>query len=415
MAGAAAKPDIVDGAELARVFDINAIGPGFRDDPYPVYAALRAHDPVHRNPDGSYFLTRHADLAAVYKDPAMSSDKRAEFGPKFGTDTPLYAHHTTSLVFNDPPRHTRVRKLIAAAFTPRAIAALRPRIDGVVAGLLDRAEDAGTFDLMAAFGVVVPTEVIGDMLGVPGAERHRLRGWSMKILGALDPVLTPAQMDAGHRAVEEFREFLRELIAQRRRHPDRAGAGEVLPALIFGDTGGATLSEEELLHNCIFILNAGHETTTSLIGHGIHILLEHPGELARLRADPGLIGTAVEEFLRYQSPVQIGNRRATRAAEIGGVTIPADSYLHLAIGAANRDGAEFPDPDRVDIARAPNRHLAFAGGRHICLGNTLGRVEAAAAIGGLARRFEKLHEVAPPVYFGRARFRGFDSYRIGVT
>jgi cytochrome P450 len=397
----------------AEAFDINAIGGDFLDDPYPTLAALREHDPVHRNPDGSYFLTRHADLLAVYKDSAMSSDKKVEFKPKFG-DSPLFEHHTTSLPFSDPPSHTRVRKLVAAAFAPRALAALTPRIEAVVAQLLDRAHDAGELDIIEDFGIIVPTEVIGDMLGVPTEKRHLLRGWSMKILGALDPI-TPAEvLDAGNRAVAEFCAFLRELIKERQRRPDAGGRGEVLAALIFGETEGERLSERELLHNCIFILNAGHETTTSLIGHGVHILLSHPNELARLRAEPGLIETAVEEFLRYESPVQMGNRRTIENGEIGGVALPADTYLHLSIAAANRDPLEFANPDTVDITRAPNRHLAFGAGKHICLGLTLGRIEGQIAIGQLVNRFPKLRQIDSPSYFGRARFRGFNTYRVAV-
>lgn len=398
---------------LATAFDINAIDEDYLNDPYPTLAALREHDPVHRNPDGSYFLTRHADLLAVYKHPTVSSDKKVEFKPKFG-DTPLFEHHTTSLPFSDPPSHTRVRKLVAAAFTPRAIAALTPRIEAVVGQLLDRAHDAGELDVIEDFGLIVPTEVIGDMLGVPSEKRHLLRGWSLKILGALDPITPPEVLEAGNRAVEEFCAFLRELIAERQRRPEAGGQGEVLAALIFGETDGERLSEQELLHNCIFILNAGHETTTSLIGHGVHLLLSHPGELARLRAEPGLIETAVEEFLRYESPVQMGNRRTTETMEIGGVTIPADTYLHLSIAGANRDPLEFADPDTVDIVRTPNRHLAFGAGKHICLGLTLGRIEAQIAIGQLVQRFPRLRQIDRPAYFGRARFRGFNAYRVAV-
>ena len=336
----------------AEAFDINAIGGDFLDDPYPTLAALREHDPVHRNPDGSYFLTRHVDLLAVYKDSTMSSDKKVEFKPKFG-DTLLYAHHTTSLVFNDPPSHTRVRKLIAAAFTPRAIAALEPRIEAVVARALDRAQDVGELDIIGDFALIVPTEVIGDMLGVPVEIKPLLRGWSLKILAALEPVTPPEVLDAGDRAVGEFCDFLRQLIAERRRRPDAGGQGEVLAALIFGEADGERLSEQELLHNCIFILNAGHETTTSLVGNGVHILLSNPDELARLRDDPGLIDTAVEEFLRYESPVQMGNRRTTEGIYIGGVAIAADTYVHLSIAGANRDPLQFPNPERVDIGRTP--------------------------------------------------------------
>jgi cytochrome P450 len=269
-------------------------------------------------------------------------------------------------------------------------------------------------DIVSDIALIVPTDVISDMLGVPKEKRQLLRGWSIRILSALDPVTTPEVHDAGNRAVDEFCEFLRELIAERRRNPEAGDRSEVLAELIFGEIDGERLSEQELLHNCIFILNAGHETTTSLTSHGVHILLSNPGELARLRADSGLIETAVEEFLRYQSSVQIGNRRTTQDVEIGGVSVPADTYLHLSIAGANRDPLEFPDPDRVDIGRTPNRHLAFGAGKYICLGLTLGRIEAQLAVGQLVKRFPNLRQIDDPVQQGRARFRGFNAYRVAV-
>lgn len=233
-------------------------------------------------------------------------------------------------------------------------------------------------------------------------------------MAALDPVTPPEVLEDGDRAVGEFCDFLRQLIAERRRRPAAGGQGEVLAALIFGEADGERLSEQELLHNCIFILNAGHETTTSLVGNGVHILLSNPDELVRLRDDPGLIDTAVEEFLRYESPVQMGNRRTTEGIDIGGVAIAADTYVHLSIAGANRDPLQFPNPDRVDIGRTPNRHLAFGAGKHICLGLALGRLEAKIEIGQLVRRFPNLRQADNPALLGRARFRGFNAYRVAV-
>jgi hypothetical protein len=398
--------------EAAIGFDLARLDRAFLDDPYPTYHALRAHAPVHRLPDGTYFLTRHEDLTSCYRDRRLRSDKTREFKPKFG-DGPLYRHHTTSLVFNDPPLHTRVRKLLAAAFTPHTLQAMEPRIMALVDRLLDRAADSGRMDLIADFASAVPVEVIGDMLGVPRADRGPLRGYSLAILGALEPVLTQEQLDRGNRAVAEFSAYLDGLIAERRKRPSE-DAAEILSQLVHGEIDGERLTQDELVQNCIFLLNAGHETTTNLIGNGIDALLRFPDQLERLHRTPELMKSAVEEALRFESSNQLGNRRVGEAMEIGGVPMQAGTYLHLCIGAANRDPAEFPDPDRFDIARQPNRHLAFAGGPHICLGNTLARLEGTIAIGRLVHRFPRLRRDGDYVRGGRARFRGFASYPVAL-
>lgn len=393
-----------DGRAGALAFDLRALPDEFYDDPFPTYHALRRWDPVHRCPDGSYFLTRYDDVTAVYQDHArFSSDKRVEFAPKFG-DSPLYEHHTTSVVFRDPPDHTRLRRLFAPAFTPKALTALEPRIGALVDRLLDAAASRGGMDVVDDFAAAVPIQLIGDMLGVPPDERGPLRAWSLAVLGALEPVPGDARLEAGNRAVDEFKEYLRRLITDRRRRPSQE-PGEILSALIAAEDRGDSLSEVELLHQCIFLLNAGHETTTNLIANAVHSLLEQPGELARLHAEPRLIGSAVEEFLRFQSPNQLGNRSVTSAAEVGGVQLGRGTLVTLGIGAANRDPAQFPDPDRLDLGRAPNRHLAFITGIHACAGMWLARMEGRVAIGRLTARFPGVRAAGPAVRGRRARFR----------
>jgi cytochrome P450 len=410
---------MTDPRATALGFDLKRLDAAFLEDPFPVYRALREHDPVHRMPDGSYFLSRYDDCAAVYRDQGTwSSDKTVDFRPNLG-ESPLYEHHTTSLVFNDPPYHSRVRKLLAPAFTPRALMALQPRIEALVDRLLDRAADRGGMDLIADFAAAVPIQLVGDMLGVPEGERGPLRGWSLAILGALEPVLTVEQLERGNRAVDEFKGYLRDLIARRGREPGR-DEGEILSkltagsALQAGEASEERLGELELLHNCIFILNAGHETTTNLIGNGVDLLLRHPDALRELRADPGLIAGAVEEFLRLESSNQLGNRRAARDTELGGVPMPTGTYVHIGIGAANRDPAQFPEPDRLDLRRHPNRHLAFGSGIHACAGMWLARMEGQVAIGRLVRRFATIERDGAAERGGRARFRGFLSYPVRV-
>jgi cytochrome P450 len=393
---------------MAREFDLRTLPDEFYADPYPVYAALRRDEPVKPMPDGSYFLTRHVDVEAVYKDAArFSSDKRVEFRPKYGA-TPLYAHHTTSLVFNDAPLHSRVRRLIAGALTPRAISGLEPSLVALVDGLLDSIARKERFDIIDDFAAAIPVEVIGNLLGVPRDERGPLRGWSLAILGALEPAPSAEQLAAGNRAVDEFIAYLQRLVAERRRRPGNADT-DVLTRLIGSEGDGERLSEAELLHNCIFILNAGHETTTNLIGNGLHLLASWPQERARLLAEPALIATAVEEFLRFESSNQLGNRITTDAVTIGGVAMPAGTPVTLCIGAANRDPALFADPDRLDIGRSPNRHLAFGFGVHHCAGAVLARLEGRVAIARFLGRFPAFRLDGAAVRGRRARFRGFVS------
>ena len=393
-------------------FDLRALDREFLDDPYPVYHLLRQYEPVRLMPDGSYFLTRYDDLQAVYRDNRrFSSDKKIEFKPKFG-DSPLYRHHTTSLVFNDPPLHTRVRRLLAPAFTPRALKLLETRFGALVDRLLDRAAKQGGMDVVTDFAAALPVEIIGDMLAVPGADRHLLRDWSLAILGALEPVLTPERAEAGNRATLEFEAYLEKHIAGWTGGDTADGYGDVLTALIRGEENGERLTAAELVQNCIFLLNAGHETTTNLIGNGIAALVDWPEERRRLATEPGLIRTAVEEFLRFESSNQLGNRRVVEEAEIGGVALKPGALVTLCIGAANRDPAQFPDPDRLDVGRQPNRHLAFGAGIHACAGMSLARLEGQIAISRLLARFPDFRRSGNYVRGGRARFRGFLSYPV---
>ena len=391
----------------AAAFDLRRLPPSFYDDPFPVYHALRTHDPIKVMPDGSLFLTRHADLVAVYRDAkTFSSAKDVEFTPKFGAGSPLLAHHTTSLIFNDPPRHTRVRRLIAGALTARVIADMEPGLIALVDSLLDRIQAQGQFDIIADFAAAIPIDVIGNLLAIPPDTRGPLRDWSLAILGALEPTLTPAMHAAGNTAVTEFLAYLEVLVADRRRRPGDP-ARDVLTRLIQGEDDGGRLSEAELLQNCIFILNAGHETTTNLIGNTLVTLASEPDVVRRLVTEPAVMKPAIEEFLRYESPVQLGNRLTMADTEIAGRRVDAGTPVTLCIGAANRDPAVFPDPDRLDIGRWPNRQLAFAFGIHQCVGLAVARLEGTIALGRFLQRFPRYRLGAPPQRGGRARFRGF--------
>jgi len=392
-------------AAALRDFQLTRVPQDFLDDPYPWYAALREHDPVHALEGGGVFLSRYEDAIAVYRDPHASSDKKEEFRPKLG-DSPLYEHHTTSLVFNDPPLHTRVRRIIMGAVNQRAIARMEAPVTRLVDALLEDMAEKRTVDFIGAFAAQIPIEVIGNLLGIPHPERSPLRGWSVAILSGLEPALTPQMLDTGNRAVTEFTAYLKELIAARRARPGDPDS-DVLTRLLLGEKDGETLTETELVHQCIFLLNAGHETTTNLIGNGLWALLNNPAELARLRADPALVPSAVEEMLRYDGPIQLNNRRLTAAATLCGKTLPAGTPVTIGIGAANRDPAQFAAPARFDVARKPNRHLAFGQGDHVCVGMNVARMEGRIAFSRLLARFPRLELAGEPERDRRIRFRGF--------
>ncbi len=424
--------------EIAQSFDLRDLPEDFYANPYPIYDWLREHQPIRRMSDGSLFLTRHADLVSVYKDAQLfSSDKQAEFTPKYGQGSPLHEHHTSSLVFNDPPLHTRVRKIIMGALSRRAIADLESGLIFLVDRLLDALEAKGGGDLIEDFASAIPVEIIGNLLGIPHADRAPLRGWSLAILGALEPKLSPEQEAHGHRSVQEFKSYLQALVKQRRQHPGNP-EHDVLTRLLQAE---AELTEVELLQNCIFILNAGHETTTNLIGNALVALQEHPqglqyllskgeqttqiiqGREADLSSKMGAPSAlqplaavsntsatwdiAIDEFLRFESSNQLSNRRATAAFELGGQSHPAGTLLTLCIGAANRDPAVFAQPNQLHLDRAPNRHLAFGFGIHQCAGLQLARLEGRIAVQRFLQRFPNYQLTQAPVRGGRARFRGF--------
>ena len=416
--------------EIAQTLDLRALPRDFLDNPYPVYSALRESEPYKRMPDGSYFLTRHADLVAVYRDAKVfSSDKQVEFGPKYNHApfnqppyatasgvSPLYEHHTSSLVFNDPPLHTRVRRLIMGALTRRAIEAMEPGLVQLVDSLLDKIEAQGGGDLIEDFASAIPVEIIGNLLDVPHADREPLRGWSLAILGALEPSLTPEQEALGHRSVSEFLAYLRELVAKRRQHPGDP-EHDVLTRLIQGEENGDALSEVGLLQNCVFLLNAGHETTTNLIGNALISLQEWTEQRIQLQTDLNaatseedrerIMGLAVDEFLRFESSNQLGNRRALQATQVNGMDLPAGALVTLCIGAANRDPAVYDNPEQLNLRRTGNKHLAFGFGVHQCAGLSLARLEGRVAIKRFLQRFPNYQLMQAPQRGGRARFRGF--------
>jgi pimeloyl-[acyl-carrier protein] synthase len=390
----------------------NPFLPEVHEDPYPLYHQLRAADPVHRSPLGFWVLTRHADVLAMLRDARMSRDPRRSermelLRSSAEVDELLSSEEAApSMLFVDPPDHTRLRALVTKAFTPGAVERLRPRIEAIVAELLDRVGDAGEMDVVEDLAYPLPVTVICELFGVPERDRDRFRAWSRELVRLLDPLVPTDSLERALRARQALRDYLRELIAERRAHP----AGDLLTALIAAEDQGRQLSEPELVSMCVLLLVAGHETTVNLIANGTLALLRHPEARAGLQAGAELPGSAVEELLRYDSPVQFTSRHALADLEIGGRRVRAGETVIAVLGAANRDPAQFPDPDRLDLTRAPNRHVAFGGGIHFCLGAPLARVEARIAIGALLARLPGLElGPRPPVRRDTVTLRGLAS------
>ena len=365
----------------------NPMDPAFVADPYPTYRQLRGEDPVHHSPLGFWVLTRYDDVVAALRDPRLVKEPIAAFvAARFGAPVPAMG---LSMLDRDPPDHTRLRGLVSKAFTPRVVEGLRPRIQQIVDGLLERVRDIGSMDLIEEFAYPIPVNVICEMLGVPVEDHERFKGWSLDIARGLDSILLPPDSEVPKRSIASrhaLADYFRELIARRRASP----RADLLSGLIAAEEAGDKLSENELLATCILLLIAGHETTVNLIGNGTLALLRHPDQLKRLRDNPALIGSAVEELLRFDGPVQRTARIPSEDIVIDGHTIAKGEMVMPFIGAADRDPAQFPDPDRLDIGRADNRHIAFGWGIHFCLGAPLARVEGQIAINTLVQRFPKL-------------------------
>ena len=366
----------------------NPMDPEFLADPYPTYHRLRAEDPVHHSPLGFWVLTRYEDVSSVLRDPRFVKEPLAALvAARFGAEVPRGVG--LSMLDRDPPDHTRLRSLVSTAFTPRVVEGLRPRIQQIVDDLITRAEAAGGMDVIEEFAYPIPVNVICEMLGVPVADHERFRGWSLDIARGLDSIWLPPDSEIPRRSAASrhaISDYFRGLIVQRRASP----RNDLLSALIAAEAAGDKLSEEELVATCILLLIAGHETTVNLIGNGMLALLRHPAELRRLRESPGLITSAVEELLRYDGPVQRTARVASADATIGGRTIAKGDMVMPFIAAADRDPAQFPEPDRLDLSRSDNRHIAFGWGIHFCLGAPLARIEGQIAIDALVRRLPGL-------------------------
>jgi len=379
----------------------NPLDPEFRNDPYPGLQYLREHDPVNETPIGIWRLTRYADVNRLLHD--VPAGVRTTDGTLPGVDEALNGQRMFMLQ-QDPPTHTRLRRLVSHAFTPRAINALRGNVQRIVDECLDRvsARADGEMDVIADLALPVPSTVICEMMGVPVADRERFTTWTAQAtFGLASPLMPPEVIQMAVDAGMHLAAYFEELIAARR----STLSDDLLSTLIRAEEAGDRLSTPELISQSIGLLIAGFETTIGLIGNGVRALCLHPDELARLRAEPALIATAVDECLRWDGPIVLTARVVHADVEFGGKTIPRNSMVWGMLAAADRDPAQFPDPDRFDVARRPNEHLAFGGGAHYCLGAHLARLESQIAIGSLVQRFPELTLASPTVEWGMSLFR----------
>jgi len=377
----------------------NPFDPAFRDDPYPSLHRLREVDPVNLTPIGFWRLTRYADVTRLLHD--VPAGTRTTDGDLPGVDESLSGQRQFMLQ-QDPPTHTRLRRLVSRAFTPRAIAAIRPSIQRIVDRCLDDVARGGEMDVIADLALPVPATVICEMLGVPVADRDRFTGWTAQAtFGLAAGVLPPEMLGQAAAAGMSLAAYFQELIAARR---TRLG-DDLLSELIRAEEEGDRLSPSELISQAIGLLIAGFETTIGLIGNGVRALVEHPEALAKLRARPDLITSAVEECLRYDGPIILTARVLHVDADFGGKTIPRNAKVWGMLAAANRDPEVFSEPDAFDVERRPNEHLAFGGGPHFCLGAYLARLEGQIAIGSLVERCRDLELVSSAVEWGPSLFR----------
>ncbi|HVB51060.1 MAG TPA: cytochrome P450 [Acidimicrobiales bacterium] len=401
----------------------NLFDPQWSSDPFPLYAELRARAPIHRNELGFWVAARHGDCLAVLRERGASVERSnmlddedsARFDGRVipSDEETAKEFENRSFLVRDPPDHTRLRGLVAKAFTPKVVEGLRGRTQEIVDELIDTALSEGAIDLVDQFAYPLPVRVICDLLGVPVADQDRFKGWSHALARGLDPnfLLPQEVLDASAKAREEFAAYFFELVGERRRSP----GDDLLSQLVAAEDSGTVLSEAELLSTCILLLVAGHETTVNLIAGGALALLEHPSQLARFRDDPAVARSGVEEMLRFVSPVQLTGRTLLQGINLGDVRIEAGQFVMLLLASGNRDSLAFDNPDDFNVARTPNNHLGFGFGVHHCLGAPLARMEADVALSTLFRRVPHLALASDVVtYKANVILRGMESMPVSL-
>ena len=399
---------------VSTVSVIELFSPEVRADPYPLFAEMRAADPMHPTPFGGWLVLGHRETETALRDSRFSVDHRkairSELAENLGP-SPAERGLENVMLFMDPPDHTRLRKLVNKAFTPRHVEAMRPRIEAIVSEILDRVADEREVDIIAELAYPLPVRVIAEMLGVPSEDVAQFRKWSGDVAPILDPVMSEEDVEKVIFGGLSLAQYFDELVAERRAEP----RDDMVTELIRAEDEGERLTEEELRSTLMLLLIAGHETTMNLIGNGLYALLRNPDQLERLRAQPELMRSAVEELLRYDGPVHLTARTAPTDIELGDKVVEAGRMAIMMLGAANRDPSVFDHPESLDVARTPNKHLAFSAGGHFCVGATLARIEGQIAFRALLDRFDTIELLEQPQYRDTITLRGLRSLRVSVA
>jgi cytochrome P450 len=389
-------------------FDLLSLPQDYFDDPFPYFQQLRDRDPIHANKDGSLLLTRYEDVKVLWRDLSGLVDKREKFERRFGPGA-LLEHHTTGMLFRDPPDHDRLRALVNPFFSQASIDRLRDFVAEKVNRLLDEVAERGTVDFVKDFAFRLPIAVICRILGLPEQDGDHIHQLGIQILFPLNPDVSADAVARGHQAAAAFKDYLRGHVEAARRRVDLDPQSDIISALVAAERRGEPISEEEILHMCILMLNGGHETTTNLIAVSIHSLLGQPEQLQLYRETPEIGSTAIEELIRFVSPLQLQGRRTTRPVSLPSGTIPSDTEVVICQASANRDERVFEQSDRLNLERRPNAHLAFGAGVHVCIGRPLARLEAGIALPKLLKRFRRIERTGTPVFNRNARFRGLST------
>ena len=395
----------------AKAFNLFNIPQEYYLDPLPFFKALRDQDPIHRNSDGSVLLTRYEDIISVWRDLSGVVNRAEAYTKKFGPG-PLLEHHTTSMLFRDPPDHDRLRAVVNPFFSQKSIERLRQATVEIVDNLLADIEKKREIDFIVDFSSKIPVQLVCDIFGVPREDGPIIRDLGAQVLLPLNPTVSQEVIDAGHIATQKFKDYLLQYVNLWRSRPMEEVPSNIISALVAAEKRGEEISENEMVHLCILVLNGGHETTTNLIGLSTLALINNPDQMALMGSDEVNIPVAVEECIRYCSPLQLQGRRTTKEVSISSGTIAPNTEVIFSVGSGNRDERVFNDPDRFDLTRKPNLHLAFGSGIHVCLGRPLARLELAIALPALAKRFPQMQLMQAPVFNKNARFRGIQSMKI---
>ncbi|MEM8987929.1 MAG: cytochrome P450 [Pseudomonadota bacterium] len=400
-------------AEAAKAFNLFDLPEDYYAAPYDWFATLRAYDPVHRNADGTVLLTRYEDVHVVWWDIENSVDKSEMFSEKFGPG-PLLEHHTHTMLFRDPPDHDRLRMMVNPFFSRRNLKVLEAFVSDLIDQMIAEARERETFDFVKDFAFQIPMTVICRILGVPKSDRARLHALGMKVIFPLNPNVSDDVVADGHAAVAEFKEYLRFHLREREKR-DLDPDTDILSTLLAAKQGGGEISEDEILHMCIVLLNGGHETTTNTMSVGLNALLEDRDSLVDFRDNPDIGNTAADELIRFITPIQLQGRRTSKPVELpSGETLPAETEVILCPASANRDESKFEGANSLNLRRTPNRHFSFGAGVHLCIGRLLAKMQIGEMFPKLFTAFPEIEKTAEPEFNRNARFRGLQRMPVRV-